>query len=183
MVALLVLIVCAAGIAVTTWLESRPGLHSENSLEDVVLSVGFGMFAKVGALLVAKRPENPIGWIMTSVALMMGIFPALETYAAYVMATSGGPNTLAVVASTLLIAALFGPLRRRVQGLIDRRFYRRKYETIRVLEAFSERLRDASDLDGLNGELIAVIGEAVHPEHASFWLRERVSGEGGKPDA
>ena len=384
-VALLVLVVYAAGIAVISWLESRPGLQGEGSPEDVVLFVGFGMFAIVGALLVAKRPENPIGWIMTSVALMMGIFPALETYAAYVMATSGEPNALAVVgvwanswywylllalvfvylpllfpdgrlisrrwlpvavlpgigvivmvvlgalsdtlrgqtfdyridnpigiaglasveelpvfgasgallgvgavgalasvvvrfwrsrgterqqmkwfayaaapvlfvplsfyvplvvdalafgwvliglpatigiavlryrlydidlvinrtlvygvltvclilvyfgsvvglqrlfspvvgagnqlavvASTLLIAALFNPLRRRVQGFIDRRFYRKKYDARETLVGFGARLRDGADLDSLGDGLVEVVRETMEPEHASLWLR------------
>ena len=83
----------------------------------------------------------------------------------------GDSNQLAVVASTLLIAALFGPLRRRVQSFIDRRFYRRKYDARRTLEAFSTRLRAVSDLDGLNEELLAVVRETVQPEHASLWLR------------
>jgi hypothetical protein len=83
----------------------------------------------------------------------------------------GDSNQLAVVASTLLIAALFGPLRRRVQSFIDRRFYRRKYDARRTLAAFSTRLRAVSDLDGLNGELLAVVRETVQPEHASLWLR------------
>jgi hypothetical protein len=83
----------------------------------------------------------------------------------------GEGNQLAVVASTLLIAALFGPLRRRLQGFIDHRFYRRKYDAAKTLEAFSERLRDASDPDQLRPELLAVVRETVQPEHASLWLR------------
>ena len=85
---------------------------------------------------------------------------------------TGEGNQMAVVASTLLIAALFGPLRRRVQGFIDRRFYRRKYDARKTLESFSAKLRVASDLDGLNEELLAVVGETVQPSHASLWLRE-----------
>ena len=84
----------------------------------------------------------------------------------------GESNGLAVVASTLLIAALFGPLRRRVQGFIDRRFYRKKYDARKTLEAFSAKLRGVSNLDGLNEELLAVVEETVQPEHASLWLRE-----------
>jgi hypothetical protein len=84
----------------------------------------------------------------------------------------GEDNQLAVVASTLLIAALFGPLRRRVQGFIDRRFYRKKYDARKTLESFSAKLRGASDLDGLNDELLAVVGETVQPAHASLWLRK-----------
>jgi hypothetical protein len=91
---------------------------------------------------------------------------------------TGEGNQLSVVASTLLIAALFGPLRRRVQGFIDRRFYRRKYDARKTLDAFSARLRGASDLDDLNGELLAVVGETVQPSHASLWLRVPGAGAG-----
>jgi hypothetical protein len=384
------LVVYVAGISVNAWLESRPGLQGEDSLEDVVLFVGFGMFAAVGALLVAKRPENLVGWIMGAATLIVGIFPACETYAAYVMATRGRPdlpavvgvwangwywyvllalvfiylpllfpdgrllsrrwrpvallpaiaiaglmvlgtltetfrgqtfdyrienpigieglapaeelpvfavagvgfalgaigavgsvvvrfrrswgaerqqlkwflyaaaptlttpvlfpledylpafvanlvfawvllglpaaigiavlryrlydidlvinrtlvygsltaalafvyvgsvaglqrllspvvgegNQLAVVASTLLIAALFGPLRRRVQRLIDRRFYRKKYDARQVMADFSARLRDETDLEVLGDDLTSVVGEALQPAHVSVWLRK-----------
>ena len=377
--------VYVAGISATAWLERRIGLEGGAPVEGVMLSVGFGMFAVVGALLVAKRPGNPIGWIMSATTLI-AVVTALETYAAYLMTTRGRPdalavigawanswywfasvalvfiylpllfpdgrlpsrrwlpfavlpgigvagiivlggltetlrgqnvdyrienpigieglppvevlpgfdvfglgllgigtvgavvsvvvrfhrsrgierqqlkwflyaaapipyfplsdygplildtlafawvllglpaaigiavlryrlydidvvinrtlvygaltatlalvylgsvvglqrllspvvgegNQLAVVASTLLIAALFGPLRRRVQSFIDRRFYRRKYDARKTLETFSARLREVSDLDGLSGELLAVVRETVQPEHASLWLR------------
>ena len=388
--ALLVLLVYGAGLCVNAWLERRLDQRGENPLEDLVLFVGFGMFALVGALLMAKRPDNLVGWILGAGAVIVGVFPASESYAAYVMTTRGRPdalavfgawangwywlvllalvyiylpllfpdgrlisrrwlpvaslpavgiagimvlasltetfegqdvgyridnpigveglahvedlpvfvlfggvyavgavgafvsvavrfrrsrgierqqlkwflyaaapiltvpvadslpgvvsglllvwlllglpaaigiavlryrlydidlvinrtivygsltvalvlvyvgsvaglqrllspltgegNQLSVVASTLLIAALFGPLRRRVQGFIDRRFYRRKYDARKTLDAFSARLRGASDLDDLNGELLAVVGETVQPSHASLWLRSPSGG-------
>ena len=104
----------------------------------------------------------------TLVALYLGGVVVLQRI---FVALTGEQSTLAVVASTLVIAALFNPLRRRIQSFIDRRFYRRKYDARKTLEAFSIKLRDETDLEALNENLVGVVAETMQPAYASVWLR------------
>ena len=117
----------------------------------------------------------------TLVALYFGGIVVLQRL--FVLLT-GQRSTLAVVASTLVIAALFNPLRRSIQSLIDRRFYRNKYDAARALEAFSVKLREETDLGALSDDLLGVVRETMQPAHISLWLRpdrELERGRGGQP--
>ena len=111
----------------------------------------------------------------TLVALYFGGIVVLQRF--FVLLT-GQKSTLAVVASTLLIAALFTPLRRRIQRFIDRRFYRSKYDARKTLEAFSTQLRDETDLEALSDNLVGVVRETMQPAHVSLWLRPEASPKG-----
>ena len=115
----------------------------------------------------------------TLIVLYFGGIVVLQR--AFVLLT-GQQSTLAVVASTLAIAALFSPLRRRIQGFVDRCFYRRKYDARKTLEAFSAKLTSETDLNALTDDLIEVVRETIQPAHVGLWLRPERASKGRQTD-
>src|SRR5215218_3489987 len=114
---------------------------------------------------------------VTLIALYFGVIVVSQR--AFVLLT-GEKSTLAVVASTLLIAALFTSLRRLIQGFIDRRFYRSKYDARKAVGALSAQLRDETDLEALSDDLVGVVRETMQPAHVSLWLRPDTAARGSE---
>ncbi len=117
------------------------------------------------ALVYAVLTATLVGTYFGGVVLLQMAFRGL----------TGQGNAVAVVISTLTIAALFMPLRRRIQDIIDRRFFRRRYDAALTLAAFADRMRDEVDVERLTGELVGVVHETMQPAHVSLWLRASTS--------
>lgn len=142
-----------------------------------------GLPAAVGIAILKHRLydidiiiNRTLVYVSLTAALALVYFGGVVSLQGLFRALTGQESQLAVVASTLVIAALFGPLRRRIQALIDRRFYRGKYDAVKTLSAFNARLRDETDLGRLSDDLVSVIRETMRPERASLWLRPRTGG-------
>jgi hypothetical protein len=152
------------------WLDLL-GYAALSSFTLVPIAIGFAVLRyRLHEIDIIINRTLVYGSLTISLALVyVGLVVSLQ----YVFrALAGGDSQLVIVASTLAIAALFNPLRRRNQSFIDRRFYRRKYDARKTLEEFSARLREETDLDSLSEDLVGVVRETVRPARVSLWLRQ-----------
>jgi hypothetical protein len=155
------------------------------SLLLIPLSIGVAILrSRLWDIDVLIRRTLVYGALTTALALVyVGSVVLLQSLVGAV--TNQGRAELVTVASTLAIAALFNPLRRRIQNVIDKRFYRRKYDAAKVLAAFGATARDETDLDRLTTELLRVVDATMQPEHVTLWLRETPAGstpDSARPD-
>ena len=165
------------------------GLSWGNVLEDMITLSFAGVPIAVGFAVLKYRLYD-IGVVINrtlvygslTATLVAVYFGGVTVLQGVLRALTGQESALAVVASTLVIAALFSPFRRRIQRIIDRRFYRSKYDAAKTLEAFSAKLRDETDLEALNSELVGVVRKTMRPAHVSLWLRPDTPPEGPHAD-
>jgi len=163
---------------------TRPGVVSfVTNLAGLTIGGSFGLLlipASIGAAILRYRLydidviiNRTLVYATLTLTLALTYFGSVALLQYVLHSLTGQEAQLTVVASTLVIAALFQPLRRRIQSAIDRRFYRKKYDVARTLEDFSARLRNDRDLEELNAELLSVVRDTMQPSHVSLWLRER----------
>ena len=149
-----------------------------NLLEDAVTLSFAGVPVAVGIAVLKYRLyeidliiNRALVYATLTATLALVYVGSVVSLQALLRVLSGQESTLAVVASTLAIAALFNPLRRRVQAVVGRRFYRRKYDAVKTLAAFNSRLREETDLGALSDDVVGVVRETMQPAHVSLWLR------------
>jgi hypothetical protein len=165
------------GLLVLSFPAALAGVPAGGGWWDGVIVLGFGVavplacglaILKHGLFEIDRLISRTVSYAILT-ALLVGVFLAIIGLATDVLPFS---SPVAVAASTLAAAALFNPLRLRVQRLVDRRFNRGRYDAEAIVTAFTMRLRDAVDLDTVRDELLLAVDRAVEPVHASLWLRQ-----------
>lgn len=156
-----------------------PDVHLLSIVDEILFIASLqGLWIATGVAVLRYRlydvdlvVNRALVYTVLTTLLVIIYFVAVAAFQMVLRPLPGDESQLAVVASTLAIAAVFNPLRIRMQELIDRRFYHRKYDARKTLEAFSHKLREETDLDRLGGELVSVVQETMQPQQVSLWLR------------
>jgi len=144
-----------------------------------VIGAGFSAFPAATGVAILRYRLYDIDVVVNRTVVYTVLVASLATLylggvyvaQAALRSVSGQSSTLAVTASTLLVAGAFQPLRKRIQTMVDRRFYRSRYDADRTLEALASRLRRQIDLESTRGEVLAAVNETLRPAHATLWLR------------
>jgi hypothetical protein len=176
-----VLIVITLAIDTPLWFERAALAYSTVAGEAVPIAIGIAIL-RYRLYDIDLLINRTLVYGSLTLLLALVYFGGVTATQAIFRTLSGQEQQpqLAIVVSTLVIAALFNPLRRRIQAFIDRRFYRKKYDAAKTLEAFSFRLREETDLQALNGELTRVVRETMQPSHVSLWLRPELPPRGSE---
>ena len=153
-----------------SWVRAVGYVFVMVGLVGIPTSVGIAIF-KYRLYNIDRIVNRTLVYGSLTAMLLAVYFAAIVFLQRVFVLLTGEKSTLAVVASTLVIAALFTPLRRRIQSFIDRRFYRRKYDIRKTLEAYSAQLRYETDLEALSDDLVGAVRETMQPAHVSLWLR------------
>jgi hypothetical protein len=175
----------AATIFMIVSVAYSQGGERDQPVFDLLFAVGLAAIPTAAGVAILKYRLYDIDLIINRTLVYGGLTALLATtYFGMVVLLQGvipaaGDSDLTIAGSTLAVAALFRPLRSRLQGFIDRRFYRRKFDAQRTLQSFSSRLRNDVDLDHLSADLLGVVRETMQPEHASLWLRGTSATAGG----
>jgi len=164
----------SSGGSVPVWMSGLPGLVSHVAaaagLLALPVSMGVAVF-KYRLFDIDRIVSRTLGYAIVT-GLLVGVYAGLVLLATHVLSFK---TPVAVAASTLAAAALFAPVRRLVQRIVDRRFNRARYDAERTVAAFTARLQDAVDLDTVRADLLAAVDQALEPAHATVWLA------GGQP--
>ena len=176
----LALAACAFPILMAIAITAESSITGQRNFDPVVLvffACGNGIAAAIGVAVsrhglyeIDRVVSRSVGYLVLT-ALLVGVYLVAVTVLTTLTAPITGESPIAVAAATLLAAAAFGPVRRRTQGIVDRRFNRARYDAARTVDTYRGRLRDEVDLEALTSDFLATVGSSMQPAGAALWLR------------